>query len=338
MEAAGEAAGATGSSRPIAPSGPCGSTVAPMPDAPLDPLRLALGHDSLDRRADLRTGGWAGVPTDRRVVLVDVDGEAAVRVGTDRSAALVSLEGEAAARPEDFFLGIDASGYALCGRVVDRAAVAVPRDTEWKGLRSIGLRLPPDERAVLAELLALANWHRTHPRCPRCGAPTQVSGLGWWRTCPQDGSEHYPRTDPAVIAVLLDEAGNALLGRQVRWPEGAFSTLAGFVEPGESAESAVVREISEEVGLRPDRVAYVGSQPWPFPGSLMLGYRATIGGVRPEPTVDGTEIAQARWVSREELPALCEAREVRLPGRLSIAHHLVRAWFGADILDEWCRW
>jgi NAD+ diphosphatase len=153
-----------------------------------------------------------------------------------------------------------------------------------------------------------------------------------------DGSEHYPRTDPAVIAILVDDAGNALLGRQVVWPVGAFSTLAGFVEPGESAERAVLREIAEEVGLRPDGVSYVASQPWPFPASLMLGFEARIHGVRPTPRVDGVEIAEARWLSRDELPSLAETREVRLPGRLSIAHQLVRRWFGGEIPDAWCRW
>jgi len=191
---------------------------------------------------------------------------------------------------------------------------------------------------VQAEFLALANWHRTHTRCPRCGTPTRIAGLGWWRTCPQDATEHYPRTDPAVIAVLVDAEGNALLGRQTRWPEGAFSTLAGFVEAGESAESAVVREIDEEVGLRPTGVHYVASQPWPFPASLMLGFRATVDGVRPTPRPDGVEIAEARWLSREELSPACEAREVRLPGRLSIAHHLIRQWYGHDLPDAWCRW
>jgi NAD+ diphosphatase len=313
-----------------------------MSAAPLDPVRLALGQDALDRRADLRTAGWAAVPERRRTVLLDGDGEAAVRFGAGRSAVLVTVEETRAMAgdqdAEDVFLGVDSSGVALCGRVVERDDPLVPGDTDWAGLRSVGLKLPADERAVLAEFLALANWHRTHPRCPRCGEPTRMSGLGWWRTCPQDSSEHYPRTDPAVIAVLIDAEGNALLGRQVRWPQGAFSTLAGFVEPGESAESAVVREIAEEVGLRPDTATYVASQPWPFPASLMLGFRATIDAVRPEPTVDGTEIAEARWISREELPALCEARAVRLPGRLSIAHHLVRGWYGADLPDEWCRW
>jgi NAD+ diphosphatase len=326
-----------------------------MSAAPLDPGRLALGRVGVDRRADLRAAGWAAVPGRRRIVLLDETGEAAVRFAAERSATLVTLDVDAGGQPtpavartqaggrtdapnEDVFLGLASDGVALCGRVVGRGDPLVPAGAQWASLRSVGLALPDEERAVLAEFLALANWHRTHHRCPRCGGPTRMAGLGWWRTCPQDSSEHYPRTDPAVIAVLVDSEGNALLGRQVRWPVGAYSTLAGFVEPGESAEAAVVREITEEVGLRPDTVTYVASQPWPFPASLMLGFRATIDAVRPEPRVDGTEIVEARWISRSDLPALCEAREVRLPGRLSIAHHLVRGWFGADLPDAWCRW
>jgi len=222
--------------------------------------------------------------------------------------------------------------------VVSRADPIVPGEVKWASLREVSLRLPEDERGILAGFLALANWHRTHQRCPRCGTPTVVAGLGWWRTCPDDGTEHYPRTDPAVIAVLVDDEDNALLGRQARWPEGAFSTLAGFVEPGESAESAVLREISEEVALHVTSTTYIASQPWPFPGSLMLGYHATVAGVRPEPRPDGVEIAEARWISRAELPAVCRSREVRLPGRLSIAHHLIGLWYGSPLPDEWCRW
>jgi NADH pyrophosphatase NudC (nudix superfamily) len=363
---------------------------------PLDQVHLALGHDPLDRRADLRTGGWSAVPGERVLVLLDPTGEVAVVRGADRSARLATVgvgdrpgigesdpaglpRGAAAtreasstgrsaesgsstsadparpadsatspdpARPADptrpadpeILLGVDPTGLVWCGRVVERDDPVVPPSVQWAGLRDVGLRLPEDERGILAEFLALANWHRTHTRCPRCGTPTEVAGLGWWRTCPEDGSEHYPRTDPAVIALLIDDECNALLGRQTRWPEGAFSTLAGFVEPGESAESAVVREISEEVGLVPAGSTYIGSQPWPFPASLMLGYHATIAGVRPEPHPDGVEIAEARWISRSELPALCQSREVRLPGRLSIAHHLVRLWYGQPLPDEWCRW
>ncbi len=344
-------------------------------DRVLDPMRLALGHDPLDRRADLRTAGWSAVPAERVLVLIDPSGDAAVLRDPDRSVRLLTVPAPAAPaaqsdpdpaphapaaapapnpdpRPApgpapdqpptpnagDILLGADATGLIWCGRIVDRDDAAVPANTEWANLRTVALRMSEDHRGIFAELVALANWHRTHTRCPRCGTPTEIAGLGWWRTCPEDGSEHYPRTDPAVIALLVDDEDNALLGRQTRWPEGAFSTLAGFVEPGESAESAVIREISEEVGLRPASARYLGSQPWPFPASLMLGFHATIPGVRPEPTPDGEEIAEARWISRAELPDLCESREVRLPGRLSIAHHLVRTWYGQELPDEWCRW
>ena len=312
---------------------------ADMSDRPLDPLPLALGQDSLDRRADLRRAGWEALPPTRRLVLLSTEGEVAVHRDEDRSAVLATPGAtEAASTSTDLFLGLDEQGAAVCGRVVPVESGDLPEGAQWAGLRSVGMRLPVADRGIVVELLALANWHRTHVRCPRCGTRTEVAGLGWWRTCPQDGSEHYPRTDPAVIALLVDAEGNALLGRQTIWPEGAFSTLAGFVEPGESAEAAVLREFGEEVALRPSAITYAGSQPWPFPGSLMLGFRASIDAVRPEPTVDGEEIAEARWLSRAELPAAAEDRLVRLPGRLSIAHHLIRNWFGADLPDVWCRW
>ncbi|MGB7982323.1 MAG: NAD(+) diphosphatase [Candidatus Nanopelagicales bacterium] len=305
-------------------------------------LLPALGHEVLDRRADLRTTGWAAVPVDRVMLVLDGAAATPVVLGPDGSMRLALADSSGAAvgpgSGADILLGVDPAGRAWCGRVVDRDHVTVAPEARWAGLREVALELAADQRGILAELVALANWHQTHVRCPRCGSPTEIAGLGWWRHCPQDGTEHYPRTDPAVIALLLDDGDNALLGRQTRWPIGAFSTLAGFVEPGESAESAVLREIGEEVGLRPHTTTYLGSQPWPFPASLMLGYHARIGGVRPHPRPDGIEIAEARWISRAELPALCESREVRLPGRLSIAHHLVRSWLGRTLPDEWCRW
>ena len=316
------------------------------PGPPLDQVRLALGHDPLDRRAELRAGGWSGVPAERVLLLLDHEGAAAIRRAQDGTVRLAPVRVTAEVTPDrpaadhrlEVLLGTDESGQLWCGRVVDRADPLVPEDATWAGLRDVALRLPAEERSIYAELLALANWHATHVRCPRCGTATAVAGLGWWRTCPADGSEHYPRTDPAVIALVLDDEGNALLGRQSRWPEGAFSTLAGFVEPGESAEAAIAREIAEEVGLRIDSARYIGSQPWPFPASLMLGFHTTVPGVRPAPAPDGVEIAEARWISRAELPPLCESREVRLPGRLSIAHHLIRRWYGHDLPPQWCRW
>ncbi|MGB8021110.1 MAG: NAD(+) diphosphatase [Candidatus Nanopelagicales bacterium] len=318
---------------------------------PVAGIALALGHQSLDRRPDLRRAGWEalrGMP--RLDMLIGTGGEAAA-VRTRDGWALASVQAEAAGPVRlQVLLGVDPDGVARCAHLVDPSEpLAGAGDAglgrrpdaeriEWVGLRSAGPRMSALDRELFAEALALVNWHRSHPRCPRCGSATDVAGLGWWRTCPVDGSEHYPRTDPAVIALLVDHDGNALFGRQVRWPQHAFSTLAGFVEPGESAEAAVVREISEEVGLRPSGCVYVGSQPWPFPGSLMLGFQASVEDVRPSPVVDGIEIAEARWLSRAELTGACQRGDVRLPGRLSIAHNLIVRWYGAALPDEWCRW
>ena len=285
--------------------------------------------------------GGTAVPTPRRVVVIDPEGNVALhpseRDAGERPPPQLARDLPSEPRAAtDLFLGVDAAGTAIVGRMVSDADA--PVGLAWGSLRTIGMRLDDEQRAIVVELVALAAWHRTHTHCPRCGSPTEPAGLGWWRTCPQDGTEHYPRTDPAIIALLLDDEDNALLGRQARWPTGAFSTLAGFVEAGESAEAAVTREIHEEVGLTPVTTHYLGSQPWPFPASLMLGFHARVPGVRPEPLADGYEIVEARWVSRSQLAVLADAREVRLPGRLSIAHHLIGRWYGAPMPDAWCRW
>ena len=149
----------------------------------------------------------------------------------------------------------------------------------------------------------------------------------------------FPRVEPAVITAIVDGHDRLLLQHNAAWKDSRlYSVSAGFVEAGENLEHACRREAMEETGIKLGEVRYLGSQPWPFPASLMLGFRATIAGVRPEPTVDGVEIIEARWLSRDALPAAADAGEVRLPGRLSIAHHLVRQWYGADIPSAWCRW
>jgi NAD+ diphosphatase len=234
----------------------------------------------------------------------------------------------------EMFLGL-ADGTAYFADVVPAGVPGVPA---WAPLRAIGAELDALESGLATTALALANWHAAHPRCPRCGARTEVAERGWRRDCPQDGSSHFPRTDPAVIALLIDSDGCALLGRSGRWPEGAYSTLAGFVEPGETAEAAVLREMEEEVGLLASHVTYLGSQPWPFPASLMLGYHAHIDGHAPSPAVDGVEILHARWVTRESLPSLCRDGSVLLPARISIANRLIARWYGAQIPAGWCRW
>jgi len=157
--------------------------------------------------------------------------------------------------------------------------------------------------------------------------------------CSVDDSSHFPRTDPAVIVLVRDDDDRALLGRQVRWEPTWFSTLAGFVEAGESAEAAVRREVEEEsgvrIGTRPEDLQYLGSQPWPFPASLMLGYHAFAAD--PSIHVDGEEIAEARWLSRAELAQACATGEVSLPPAVSIARKLIERWYGESLPGDWSR-
>ncbi|MGW4858020.1 NAD(+) diphosphatase [Kocuria palustris] len=227
------------------------------------------------------------------------------------------------------------------------AAVQAQLDTaapghQWQGLRQAALsmigRSPEDEALAVAAQAAMA-WHLDHPRCPRCGEVTEVARSGWIRVCPQDSSLHFPRTDPAIIVAVTDgEPGSdqerLLLGRAAAWPEGRFSTLAGFVEPGESIDQAVRREIQEESGADVGDVRILGSQPWPFPRSLMIGCTARLQGGQVAP--DGEEIAELRWVTREQLRRTSEVGELLLPGRISIARSLIEHWNGSPLTGaEW---
>ena len=207
------------------------------------------------------------------------------------------------------------------------------------GLRPAGLReaaalLNDRDAGLFTHAVALANWHATHTHCPRCGTPTLTIAAGHAQRCPADGSEHFPRVDPAVIMLVTDPDDRCLLARNRRWPERRVSILAGFVEPGESAEQAVAREVEEETAIVITRVRYVGSQPWPMPQSLMLGFRAEAAGdlgLR----VDEDEIAEAHWYSREELRGALAAREILLPPPVSIAHRLIESWYGEELPGVW---
>lgn len=201
----------------------------------------------------------------------------------------------------------------------------------FAGLREVATELPEAQAALFATALGLANWHSRHPRCPRCGEPTEVVQSGWVRRCPHDGSEHYPRTDPAVIMAVTDAQDRLLLARNIGWPEGRFSVLAGFVEPGETIAGAVIREVGEEVGVAITDVRFVADQPWPFPASLMLGCtaRATTTDLVCQPD----EIAEARWFTREEFRAELREGYLRAAGRLSISARLIEGWLG-ERLDQ----
>lgn len=218
---------------------------------------------------------------------------------------------------------VDVEGFVL------EAGADLVAGREWSPLRRIGAVLSARDAGLATTALALAAWHETHPRCPRCGGLTDVVQAGWVRHCPADESDHYPRTDPAVIMAVVDDADRLLLGHAVQWPENRFSTLAGYVEPGEGIEQAVRREVGEEVSVRIGEVSYRGSQPWPFPASLMLAFRARA--LTTDITVDGVEITQARWFTRAELAEQVAAGEVLLPMRASIARVLIEEWFDADL-------
>ena len=201
----------------------------------------------------------------------------------------------------------------------------------FAGLREVATNLPPAEASLFATALGLANWHVRHPYCPRCGTATEIIESGWVRRCPEDGSEHYPRTDPAVIMAVTDAEDRLLLARNIGWPEGRFSVLAGFVEPGETIEAAVAREVVEETSVVVTDVEFAGDQPWPFPASLMLGCtaRATTTDLVCQPD----EIAEARWFTREEFRAHVTGGRLRAAGRISIAGRLIEGWLGERFDD-----
>ncbi|PPL18630.1 NAD(+) diphosphatase [Microterricola pindariensis] len=209
---------------------------------------------------------------------------------------------------------------------VEQAEALQPERLRWAGLRALAPVLGDVESALFTEAIAVANWHDSHGFCPRCGTATVVEQAGWVRRCPAENTEVFPRTDAAVIVRITDAEDRILLGSNALWEQNRFSLLAGFVEPGESLEDAVRREVLEESGLRVADPRYLGSQPWPFPASLMLGFAATLAaGQSPQGTIpDGEEIIELRWFSRAELRAAGD--DILLPGPISIAGAIIREW------------
>nr|WP_307848772.1 NAD(+) diphosphatase [Microbispora oryzae] len=295
-------------------------------DGLLGPLLLA--RNAIDRSAALRgdeewlVRAWAAEKT--RVLLVH-EGRTLISRFTDGAALVLMSPGEA---PEGtrYLLGVDDDGVPY---FAVRAPLPPEATGEVAGLREAAVLLDDRDAGLLVYAVALEAWHDTHEFCPRCGSRTNITTSGHTRICPEDGSQHFPRVDPAVIMLVRDDADRVLLARGPRWPEGRMSVLAGFVEPGESLEHAVAREVLEEVGVVVTGPRYMGSQPWPFPRSLMLGFvaRAVTTELRP----DEEEIAEARWLSREELAAQVESGELRLPGQVSIARRLIETWYGSPI-------
>jgi NAD+ diphosphatase len=205
-------------------------------------------------------------------------------------------------------------------------------EADWGNLRSIGMRLSDRDAGMLTEALGVINWHASHGFSPRTGAATVVTKGGWVRRDPVSNTEVFPRTDAAIIVGVLDADDRMLLGSNALWESNRYSLLAGFVEPGESLEAAVVREVFEESGLRVVDPVYLGSQPWPFPASLMLGFSARLDAAVENLAVpDGDEILDLRWFSREELRD--SLGSILLPGPTSIARAIIDEWYGEPIND-----
>jgi len=254
----------------------------------------------------------------------------------------------AQARPERLFLGqhegfdrlaADISGWEPAG--LDRAKLAMfadpseyphpelPSDHRFVELRQVLMQLDPAEAALAGTARALFNWHRTHRFCSACGQASDWTLDGWQRKCPACGAQHFPRTDPVVI-MLVVRGDRVLLGRSPGWPEGMYSALAGFVEPGETLETAVAREVAEETGIRVGRIRYVASQPWPWPSSLMLGFVAE---AETDSITRDAELEDALWLTRDEAVSVMAGLHpvIRRPRAGAIAHGLLAAWLAGRL-------
>jgi NAD+ diphosphatase len=305
-----------------------------MPPLPPVPVLARSAHDRIAHRRtepEWLDKAWASDTT--RVLVLSIDGTTPSEAGTNlnlMAPAEMSVEGDRV------LLG--AADGVVYFALLPYTDVTTWLSARWRGLRELATELNDLEVGLLTTAVALQAWHQRHTHCPRCGAVTEVAQAGWSRVCPIDGSEHFPRTDPAVIMLVHDGAGRCVLGRSPAWPEGRMSVLAGFVEAGESAEAAVAREVAEEVGIAIRDVRYVASQPHPFPASLMLGFTALVDG-DPTLVLDQNEIAEAGWFTRDEVrragdwgqqtPDSAVALRA-LPPAMSIARQLINSWLADE--------
>ena len=298
-----------------------GETPAP---AGAVPVLSRIGHDRAHLSRSLPDPA-GGRPV--RVLVVDPAGAVPVEEGPDGPALL--WDDRPALPAGAVYLG-EAGGVPYAAVHGERSLTVAGRAVDaWAGLRELGADLGDLDAGLLVQAIGILEWHARHRFSPLTGAATVVERGGWVQRDPTTGAQFFPRTDPAVIMLVHDGADRVVLGRQAAWPPGRFSILAGFVEPGESAEAAVVREVAEEVGLRVTDVRYVGSQPWPFPQSLMLGFLARVEG---DDTLvpDVSEIEEAAWFTREELRT--GAGPKVLPPPVSIARHMLDRWIAGDLV------
>ena len=249
-------------------------------------------------------------------------------LNADRVAALIaSGEFKEGSR---YFLGLDAvtgDPYFAWDTQWSVAKSDEEMQVGFTTLREVGAALSDIDVELALHGVALSNWHRAHPCCAKCGAPTRVDLGGAVRVCDVDKSQHHPRTDGAVIVLIRDKDDRILLGHQPVWPEGRFSCFAGFLEPGETFEQCVAREVFEESGVSVREIIYLGSQPWPFPASIMISFDAVTDfpeSARP----DGTEITEVKWFTRDQLRAEANAGTLLLPPTISVARKMIERWLG----------
>ncbi|PJJ96299.1 NAD(+) diphosphatase [Lysobacteraceae bacterium NML91-0213] len=281
----------------------------------------------LDRAEHLRLQPAAleALRAHARCIVVDGDGRAPLAAGdTPWMPQPATLRD--AAWEHAVFLGLDAGGrgWFAC----DAADVPDAPDGPWVDLRSAAAQWPALQATAFAQARAVLHWRRRHRHCGVCGAPLAYLRAGWLGVCTGCSAEHYPRTDPAVI-VAVSDGKRLLLGRQPGWAPRRWSVLAGFVEPGETLEQTIIREVWEEAGVRVRHARYLGSQPWPFPSSLMLGFEALAEPDVPRPNDD--ELEDARWFTRDEIGAALDGTAgdegLLLSSRISIARWLIAHWY-----------
>ena len=286
-------------------------------------LNLPLSRSTVDRAAYIRNDATAVEEAWHKAEIIHFNGTGFLTTGY--SLKILSST-DVTGKGERIFLGIqgESSYFLWCSEE------KLGNEEDYKTLREISAELTSLEIGLAVHGQAVALWHHKHPICAVCGLPTDPALGGSIRRCAQ-GHEHYPRTDPAIIVLVKDKDDRILLGRQAVWPEFRFSTFDGFVEAGESFEQCVIREVLEESGVSVADIHYLGSQPWPFPQSLMIAFEATIQdpeNARP----DGEEIVEIRWFDRDGLYAAIMEGTLLLPPSISVARAMIQAWYGADRL------
>lgn len=288
-------------------------------------LNLPLSRSRLDRAAHLRADSEGLEVLWRAAKVISIVGD---KFKTTES-GLAYID-PISAQGERYFLGLDETGTPYF--VTHQNSVDVDLD-DFHSLRTIGARLNDLEIGAAVHALALTQWHDAHQRCAKCGESTHPTFAGAVRECDKCGASHHPRTDPAIIVLVKDSQDRILLGRQKIWPAKRFSTFAGFVEPGESFESCVIREVAEECGGKVTEMNYLGSQPWPFPASIMIAYEAIIS--NPESVKeDGEEIEEIIWLTREELKSKTSSGDLLLPPIISVARAMINSWYGSNASEE----